>query len=177
MLSRCANMETVSGSSLRCANETLITTIPDDGGYDFRIVGDELHTDTAYRQGLSHFWHQMSRVWQTGTPFRLFTGFITMLQVVTTINYNTVTHLQSLHANLFTLSAAVFTYSVSLNHTFQIEPSIHTLHLHTTNFPWLPLKHLNNLKYTAEDSSVKLFENCLAQSQSHIATDGQSVSQ
>jgi hypothetical protein len=41
-------------------------------------------------------------------------------------NYNTVTHLQSLHANLFSLSVAVFMYSVSLNHTLQIKPSIHT---------------------------------------------------
>jgi hypothetical protein len=60
------------------------------------------------------------------TPFWLLIGSITILQVVNTINYNTATHLQSLHANLFTLYA----YSVSLNHTLQIKPSIYTLHLH-----------------------------------------------
>jgi hypothetical protein len=64
------------------------------------------------------------------TPFGLVNGSINHLQVVTTINYNTVTHLQSLHANLFNLFAAVFMYSVSLNHTLQIKPSINTLHLH-----------------------------------------------
>jgi hypothetical protein len=65
-----------------------------------------------------------------GTPFRSLIGFINNLQVVTTINHNTVTHLQPLHATLFTLSAAVFTYSVSLNHTLQIKPSVHTSHIH-----------------------------------------------
>jgi hypothetical protein len=60
----------------------------------------------------------------------LLVAFNTILRVETTINYNTVTHLQSLHTNLFTLSAAVFTYSVSLNHKLQIESSSHTLHLH-----------------------------------------------
>jgi hypothetical protein len=48
-----------------------------------------------------------------GTLFRLLIGFIDNLQVVTTINYNTVTHLQSLYANLFILSAAVFSLTES----------------------------------------------------------------
>jgi hypothetical protein len=64
------------------------------------------------------------------TPFGLLIGFINNLKVVTTLTYNTVTHLHSLHTNLFTLSAAVFTYSVSLSHTLQIKPSVHNLHLH-----------------------------------------------
>jgi hypothetical protein len=72
----------------------------------------------------------------TGTPFGLLIDFINNLQVVTTINYHTVTHLQSLHANIFTLSAVVFMYSVSLNHTLHRKPSIHTLHLHRQ--AWLP---------------------------------------
>jgi hypothetical protein len=58
---------------------------------------------------------------------RIVIGFITILHVVTTITYYTVTYLHSLHANLFILSAVVFAYSVSLS-----------------------LKHLNSLKYTAE---------------------------
>jgi hypothetical protein len=33
-------------------------------------------------------------------------------------------------------------YSVSLNLTLQIEPSVHTISLHTTNFLWLSLKTL-----------------------------------
>jgi hypothetical protein len=49
------------------------------------------------------------------TPFRLLIGFITILQVVTTITYYTVTHFHSLHASLFSLSAVVFAYSVSLS--------------------------------------------------------------
>jgi hypothetical protein len=103
----------------------------------------------------------------TGTPFGLVIGFMNNLQVLTTINYNTVTHLQSLHSNLFTLSAAVFTYSVSLNHTLQIKPSSHTLHLHTAK-----------LFYSASPRKTarELTANYLGQSQSHIATDGQSVS-
>jgi hypothetical protein len=48
------------------------------------------------------------------TPFRLLIGFITILQVVTTITYYTVTYLHSLHASLFSLSVVVFAYSVSL---------------------------------------------------------------
>jgi hypothetical protein len=93
-------------------------------------------------------------------PFGLLIGFMNNPQVVTTINYNTVTHLQSLHANLFTLSGAVFTYSVSLNHTLQIKSSVHTISLHIFTLRKLP-------------------EDCLGQnqSQSHIATDDQSVSQ
>jgi hypothetical protein len=60
-----------------------------------------------------------------------------MLQVVTTILYYTIArlhNLQSLRTNLLTLSAVVFTYSVSLNQSLQIEPSIHTLHLHKQTF-------------------------------------------
>jgi hypothetical protein len=101
------------------------------------------------------------------TQFRLLIGFIRSSLVTTTINYNTVPNLhnlQSLHANLFTLSAVVFTYSVSLNHTLQIKPSIHTISLHMTNFPWLSLKtlsqslkHLNSLKYTVKYSNPFLF--------------------
>jgi hypothetical protein len=49
------------------------------------------------------------------TQFRLLIGFITILQVVITITYYTVTYLHSLHTNLFTLSAVVFAYSVSLS--------------------------------------------------------------
>jgi hypothetical protein len=67
------------------------------------------------------------------TPFRLVIGFITILQVVTTITYYTIArlhNLQSLHTNLLAVSAVVFMYSVSLNHTLQIESSIHTLYLH-----------------------------------------------
>jgi hypothetical protein len=60
------------------------------------------------------------------TLFGLVIGFINHLQVVTTINYNTVIHLQSLHANLF----ARLAYSFSLSHTLQIKRSIHTLHFH-----------------------------------------------
>jgi hypothetical protein len=47
------------------------------------------------------------------TRFRYLNGFINNFQVVTTINYNTVTHLhnlQSLHANIPCLSPVVFTY-------------------------------------------------------------------
>jgi hypothetical protein len=62
----------------------------------------------------------------TEDAVRISIGFIKNFQVVTAINYNTATHLQSLHANLFIL----FAYSVLLNHTLQIKPSIHTLHLH-----------------------------------------------
>jgi hypothetical protein len=70
----------------------------------------------------------------TGTPFGLLIGFINNLQVVTILTYNTVTHLQSLHANLFTL----FAYSVSLNHTLQIKHSVHTLHRHRQTSCILP---------------------------------------
>jgi uncharacterized protein YebE (UPF0316 family) len=41
-------------------------------------------------------------------------GFITILHVVTTITSYAVTYLHSLHSNLFSLSAVVFAYSVSL---------------------------------------------------------------
>jgi hypothetical protein len=67
------------------------------------------------------------------TPFGLVNGFINHTQVVTTITYNTVTHLrnlQSLHSDLFILSPVVSAYSVSLNHTLQIKPSVHTLNFH-----------------------------------------------
>jgi hypothetical protein len=111
----------------------------------------------------------------TGRPFGLVTGFINHLQVVTTITYYTIArlhNLQALHTSLLTLSAVVFTYSVSLNQTLQIKPSNHTVSLHATNFSWLSLKiisrslkYLNSLKYTAGYSSVKtlreLPENCL----------------
>jgi hypothetical protein len=72
-------------------------------------------------------WHVMP----LKTPFRLLIGFITILQVVTTITYNTVTYLHSLHANLFSLSAVVFAYSVSLSlkHLNSLHSSSHT------NFP------------------------------------------
>jgi hypothetical protein len=55
------------------------------------------------------------RVMQLETPFRLLFGFITILQVVTTITYHTLTYLHSLHANPFSLSPVVFVYSVSLS--------------------------------------------------------------
>jgi hypothetical protein len=90
------------------------------------------------------------------TPFRLLIGFITILHVVTTITYYTVTYLRSLHANLFSLSAVVFADSVSLS-----------------------LKHLNNLQlfFTYElPVSVSYRELLCSRSRSHIATDGQSVS-
>jgi hypothetical protein len=61
------------------------------------------------------------------TPFGLVIGFITILHVVTTITYNAVTYFHNLHSlpdNLFTLSAVVFAYSVSLS-----------------------LKHLNSLQF------------------------------
>jgi hypothetical protein len=60
---------------------------------------------------------------------RLVIGFINNPQVVTTINYYTIAalhNLQSLHTNLFSLSALVFmdlsheNYKVSLNYTLQI---------------------------------------------------------
>jgi hypothetical protein len=69
------------------------------------------------------------------TPFRLLIGFINHLEVVTTVNYNTVTdlhNLHSLHFNLFSLSAIVF-IAHSLDHTLQIKPSICTINLHTAN--------------------------------------------
>jgi hypothetical protein len=74
----------------------------------------------------------------TGTPFGLVIGFINNLQVLTTITYYTIARLHTLQplcTNLLTFSAVVFTYSVSLNQTLQIKPSIHTISLHTTNFP------------------------------------------
>jgi hypothetical protein len=43
------------------------------------------------------------RVWVLETPFRLAIGFITILHVVTTITYYTITHLhslQSMHSNI-----------------------------------------------------------------------------
>jgi hypothetical protein len=55
----------------------------------------------------------MSRVLVTKTGFGLVIGFINNPQVVTTINSYTVTDLQtlkSLHTNLLSLSAIVFTY-------------------------------------------------------------------
>jgi hypothetical protein len=55
------------------------------------------------------------RVMPLKTSFRFLIGFITILQVVTTITYYTVTYLHSLHAILFSLSAVVFAYSVSLS--------------------------------------------------------------
>jgi hypothetical protein len=75
-----------------------------------------------------------------GTPFGMVIGFINHLQVVTMINYNIVTHLQLLHAN-FSLYLSVL-IAHSLDHTLQIKPSNHKIHLHTTNFPWLLLKTL-----------------------------------
>jgi hypothetical protein len=48
-------------------------------------------------------------------PFWLIIGFITILHVVTIITFYTVTYLHSLHANLSSLSAVVFAYSVSLS--------------------------------------------------------------
>jgi hypothetical protein len=63
----------------------------------------------------SHFWHRMWRDMPLKTPFRLLISFITILQVVTTITFYTVTYLHSLHTNLFNLSAVVFACSVSLS--------------------------------------------------------------
>jgi hypothetical protein len=63
------------------------------------------------------------RVMPLKTPFWLVIRFITILNVVTKITFYAVTYLHSLHANLFTLSAVVFAYSV-----------------------WLSLKHLNSLQ-------------------------------
>jgi hypothetical protein len=45
---------------------------------------------------------------QLEMPFRLLIGFIDNLQVVTTLTHNTVTHLQLLHTNLFSLSHIVW---------------------------------------------------------------------
>jgi hypothetical protein len=78
-------------------------------------------------------------------PFRLLIGFINNLQVVSALTYYTIArlhNLESLLTNLLTLSALVFTYSVSLNQTFQVQPSVHTQSLHAMNFPWLSLKIL-----------------------------------
>jgi hypothetical protein len=53
--------------------------------------------------------------------FGLVIGFINDLQVVTSITYYTIAHLhnlQSLHANLLTLSAVVLTYSNTSNKAF-----------------------------------------------------------
>jgi hypothetical protein len=52
---------------------------------------------------LIHLDKLLWRVMPLKTPFRLLIGFITILQVVTTVTYYTVTHLhslQSLHANI-----------------------------------------------------------------------------
>jgi hypothetical protein len=65
----------------------------------------------------------------TETWFGLVTGFINYLQVVTTITYNTVTHLrnlQSLHANIPILSVVVCTYSVSFKWSLQFTLYIFT---------------------------------------------------
>jgi hypothetical protein len=48
-------------------------------------------------------------------PFRLLIRFIPILHVVTTITSYTVTYLHNLHADLFSLSAVVFVYPVSLS--------------------------------------------------------------
>jgi hypothetical protein len=102
-----------------------------------------------------------------------------MLQVVTTINYNSVRHLQLLHANRFSLSVIVF-ITHSLDHTLQIKLSIRTISLHTTNFLSLETLKQSQIhrrmllrKFTPRTAS----KNCLgrSRSQSHIATDGQSV--
>jgi hypothetical protein len=69
------------------------------------------------RHGLSLKRHGGNTVAPLKTPFRLLIRFIYNLQVVISITYYTVAYfhsLHSLHANLFTLSAVVFAYSVSL---------------------------------------------------------------
>jgi hypothetical protein len=79
------------------------------------------------------------------TQFGLLIGFIRSSLVVTTINYNTVPDLHSLHSlhvSLFSLSAIVF-ITHSLDHTLQIKPSIRTVSLHTKNSLWLSLKTLS----------------------------------
>jgi hypothetical protein len=117
-------------------------------------------------------------------PFGLLIGFINNLQFITTINYNTVTHSQSLHANLFTLSAVVFTYSISLNHTLQIKPSILTLHLHTADLLYsaVLLVSVRSFSLRLTWTLLHSLRNCprthcldRSRSRSHIATDGQSV--
>jgi hypothetical protein len=71
----------------------------------------------------------LSHVTELKTAFGLVTGFINHLQVVTTINYYTATDfhtLQTLHTNLFGLSALVFTELQHRNYNSLIE-------LHTQN--------------------------------------------
>jgi hypothetical protein len=58
--------------------------------------------------------HAYCNAFNYRTPFGLLIDFINHVQVVTTINCNTVTHLRnliSLHANLLSLPVVVFTYS------------------------------------------------------------------
>jgi hypothetical protein len=95
------------------------------------------------------------RVWLPKTPFVLVTGFITHLQVVTTITYSTLAGLhnsQSLRVNVPLLSFLPFSkHTQTLSNTQQY--SLRTDEVfQTSSTDWL-----------------------ISQSQSHIATDGQSV--
>jgi hypothetical protein len=79
------------------------------------------HTNPQWLdQSCMHLSYLMYCVWVLETPFRLLIGFITILHVVTTITFYTITrlhNLQLLHANLFTLSAAVLMCLSHRSHT------------------------------------------------------------
>jgi hypothetical protein len=82
-----------------------------DSEYAFVKCDLALHTRTLVMYGCVSI---VTRLGRLETPFGLVIGFINNPQVVTTITYNTVTHLrslQSLHANLLSLPSVVFTYS------------------------------------------------------------------
>jgi hypothetical protein len=85
--------------------------------YIHRISYQHKH---IYRWTIRTDKHIVTWLWWLETTFGLVIGFINHLQVVTTITYNTVTHLhnlQSLHANLLSLPSVVFTYSSHGSHT------------------------------------------------------------
>jgi hypothetical protein len=68
------------------------------------------------------------------TPFGLLTGLFNNLQVVATINYDTVYTLYKLHKNLFTLSSVGFIYLKRGSFTTVTE--LHTSNAHSiiTNY-------------------------------------------
>jgi hypothetical protein len=95
-------------------------------------------------------------------PFGFVIGFINDVQVVTTITYNTVTHLhnlQSLHANILSLPSVVFAYSKHGSHTSLTglrTPNSPCIITHTSLHCWLLRCHSLSLHPNRQTSPMLL---------------------
>jgi hypothetical protein len=136
--------------------------------------------------------YQERKVWKYCNVFGwletesgLLIGFINHLQVVTTINYNTVTdlhNLHSLHANLLSLPSVVFTYlqyntrdiQVSLDYALPISLHYNTHKAFTADFSAIthyhilhtkspnptPSLHTTNFPITLSNTLIRSVSNC-----------------